>query len=223
LGSEDQDRRVACLAQFYHEYVENQDSAGFIRLVSTRYTRGTLERLAEVGDRETRRAAVLALGYVGDYGCNTTLGKALHDSDRGVRTLAENGLRGVWCRAGSSDERQQLAITIRSNTSQHYREAAVQAGRLIERAPWFAEAWNQRAIAHFGLGRYAESIYDCRQALELNPYHFGAAAGMGQCHLLLGNRTTALECFRRALRLNPELEGVRASVTYLERVLKKKS
>jgi cytochrome c-type biogenesis protein CcmH/NrfG len=44
---------------------------------------------------------------------------------------------------------------------------------------------------------------------------------MGQCYLQLGDRAAALEAFRRALKLNPNLEGVRATVTYLERALKK--
>jgi tetratricopeptide (TPR) repeat protein len=82
-----------------------------------------------------------------------------------------------------------------------------------------AEAWNQRALALFSLRRYRESIEDCEQALELNAYHFGAATGMAQCHMHLGERPKALECFRRALGFNPNLEGVRAHVHYLQRTL----
>ena len=91
---------------------------------------------------------------------------------------------------------------------------------MIEEAPWLAEGWNQRALALYGTGRYDAAIHDCTQTLEMNPYHFGAATGMAQCHLKLGNRPHALECFRRALRLNPNLEGVRAHVLYLQRTLK---
>ena len=64
------------------------------------------------------------------------------------------------------------------------------------------------------------SIRDCRQSLEINPYHFPAATGMGKCYLQLGDRVAALEAFRRALRLNPGLEDVRAHVVYLQRALK---
>lgn len=32
------------------------------------------------------------------------------------------------------------------------------------------------------LQRYNESIADCKVTLELNPYHFGAASGMGMCY-----------------------------------------
>jgi cytochrome c-type biogenesis protein CcmH/NrfG len=45
---------------------------------------------------------------------------------------------------------------------------------------------------------------------------------MGQCYLQLGDFDSALQSFRRALRLNPNLEGVRASVAYLERSRKGK-
>ena len=90
-------------------------------------------------------------------------------------------------------------------------------------APTFAEAWNQRAIGHYSLGQFVDSIRDCRQAVEINPYHFGAVAGMGQCYLRLGNQLWALESFRRALALNPNLEGIRGNVTSLERKLKNES
>ena len=38
----------------------------------------------------------------------------------------------------------------------------------------------------------------------------------------LGNHKEALVCFRRALRLNPSLEGIRANVITLQRLLKEK-
>ena len=89
---------------------------------------------------------------------------------------------------------------------------------MIRQAPWFAEAWNQRAVAQFACGHFAESIRDCHQALEINPYHFVAVAGMGHAYLQLQNPVSALECFRRALRLNPDLEGVRIQVARLTKL-----
>jgi len=196
-----------------------EDSAAFIKAVSQHYTTATFERLAESGSPISRRAAVLALGFLGGYESNATMGRALGDTDRGVRMLAENGIRQVWCRGGNEVQRQQLGVVIRLNSSQQYEEAIVKATELIEQAPWFAEAWNQRAIAHYAMERFDESVRDCHQTLEINPYHFGAAAGMGQCYLEQGRAAAALESFRRALRLNPSLEGVRAQVAYLQRTL----
>jgi len=210
------------LLTLYHQYLDDQDTASFVAKASRRYTQGTLQRLAENDSPGVRRSAVLALGFVGDYESNAILGRALQDEDRTVRTLAQNSIRNVWNRAGSDEERQMLETLIRLSSAQHFEEAVRRAGELIQRAPWFAEAWNQRAIAHFSLGHYAEAIRDCHQTLEINPYHFAAAAGMGQAYLQLGNTLSALESFRRALRLNPDLEAVRVQVSRLTRLIEDK-
>jgi len=209
--------RLPLLEFLYHQFLDDQDASAFMRKVSARYRAATLERLLGHSSRSCRRAAALALGYQGTYESNAALGRSLQDIDRGVRTLAENAMRAVWCRAGTPQQQQLLEHTVRCNVGKQFERALVRASELVDLAPWFAEAWNQRAIAQYGLGRYTESISDCRTALEINPYHFGAAAGMGQCFMTLGESDEALECFRRALRLNPELEGVRAAVQNLER------
>ena len=215
-------RRMPLLLTFYRHYLDNQDLAVFLRKVAQGYSQGTLQRLAEHGECQVRRGAVLALGQLGDYDANPALGRALQDSDRTVRTLAENAIRIVWTRAGNEQHRQELAVVMRLNVARRYQEALQRAGDLIQKAPWVAEAWNQRAIAHFALARYSDSIRDCHQALEINPYHFAAASGMGQAYLQLNSPMLALESFRRALGLNRDLEGVRAQVERLSRILKDK-
>jgi tetratricopeptide (TPR) repeat protein len=211
--------RSPSLLILYQQYLSHQDSSCFVRETSSLYSNGTLQRLARHACREVRRAAVLALGFLGDYESNHTLGCALLDEDRTVRTLAENGIRTVWARAGNESDRQELGAIVRLNAAQMHRDAIVRATKLIERAPWFAEAWHQRAIAHSALGQLSDSIRDCHQTLEINPYHFVAATSMGQTYLQLENPASSLECFRRALRLNPGLEGVRAQVVRLARVV----
>ena len=214
--------RTPLLLRFYQQYLDDQDSAGFTSKVSKSYSLGTLQRLISHDERGVRRAAVLALGFIGDYTANHTLGRALLDDDRTVRLLAENGIRTVWTRTGGETDRQQLGLIMRLNAAGHYKDAIRRAGDLIDRSPWFAEAWNQRAIARFNLGKLAESIRDCHQVLEINPYHFVAAASMGQAYMELGNHVSALESFRRALRLNPDLEGIRAQVIRLARKVEDK-
>jgi tetratricopeptide (TPR) repeat protein len=212
--------RHPVLRELYEQFLADEDAAAFVHRVGRRYTTATLERLVQYGSRLDRRAAVLALGYLGNYESNGTLGRALCDADRGVRLLAENAIRSVWVRAGTERQRREINSVIALNTAADYENAYHRVNRLLDEAPWFAEAWNQRAIAGYCTARYEQSIRDCQQALELNPYHFGAAAGMGQCYLKLGVRSMALEAFRRALKLNPNLEGVRANVAYLERLMK---
>ena len=201
--------------KFLRRYLQDEKSAGFIKIISEHYTVGTLERLAVNGEVTTRRSAVMALGFVGDYRSNPILGRALRDPDRAVRMLSENAIRSVWHRACGVVQRQKLHCVIRFNTSRQFSEAIESASSLIEEIPSFAEAWNQRAVAYYRLGHFDQSLSDCLQTLELNPYHFDAEVGMGQCYLERNDAFSAIACFRRALTLNPGLEGIRARVDYL--------
>lgn len=211
--------RIALLGAIYDDYLKHHDTARFVAEVTARYTQGTLQRLLAHPSSELRRAAALALGYVGDYASNAALGRALNDRDPTVRLLAETSIRKVWLRYGSEAQQKQLSIIIRLNAAQRYRDALVRANRLLEDIEDFAEAYNQRAVAHYGLKEHAEAIQDCRMALELNPYHFAAAAGMGQAYLEMRDFIAALEAFRRALKLNPDLKAVRIQVARLERLI----
>jgi tetratricopeptide (TPR) repeat protein len=218
-GRVSEDLRTPRLLAWYQQYLDKQDTAAFMKRVSQSYGSGTLERLAQHGLREVRRAAVLALGFLGGYETNHTLGCALQDEDRTVRTLADSSIRFVWTRDGSDAQRQEINTIIRLNAARRYQEAIRRASALLEQCPAFAEAWNQRAAAHYALAHFAEAIRDCHEALEINPYHFVAATSMGRAYLELGNQISALESFRRALRLNCDLEGVRAQVVRLERIV----
>jgi tetratricopeptide (TPR) repeat protein len=207
------------LERFYHRYLEDENSASFIAAVSRYYLLSTLERLAVGGTHILRRAATMAIGFMGDYNQNAILGQALVDRDRGVRMLADNGIRGLWRRQGNVRQRRQLAAICRLNNADEYSRAIREAASLIDEAPGFAEVWNQRGIGYFALRGFEDAANDCHQTLELNPYHFGAAVGMAHCYLELDEPLAALENFRRALRLNPDLEDIRLQVDYLERTL----
>ncbi len=211
--------RGPVLVSYYNRYLTNSDCGLFLKRVARRYACSTLERLVAVGDHVSRRAAVLALSLLGDYSSNSVLGRALVDRDRGVRTIAESGIRELWCRIGTQPQRRTLLNVVTMNDEHRHADAARLATGLIHDSPWIAEAWCQRGMAHYHLGQYDAAIRDCHQALEINPYHFTAAAGMGQCYLLQDNPVAALEAFRRALRLNPGLEEVRAQVVKLQRSL----
>ena len=210
------------LDQLYHRYLDTEESAAFIRSVSENYLLTTLERLAGAGQHVSRRAAVLALGFLGNYSHTPILGRALHDRDRAVRLIADNGIRNLWRRDGNQRQQEKLNVIVRLNDSQHHDEAIAAANELLEEAAWFAEVWNQRAIGYFATNRWEDAANDCHQTLELNAYHFGAAVGMGHCYLEMDDPFAALECFRRAVKLNPDLEDVRAQIDYLQRTLEGK-
>jgi tetratricopeptide (TPR) repeat protein len=215
-------RRQPRILTFYRDYLDRPDCRAYASRVADFYTVGTLQRLAGNSRREIRRAAVLALGCLGDYDTNPTLGAALLDRDRTVRILAENGIRQVWIRAAGGKDRTVLETIIRLNAARHFDKVLRMAGDLISRQPGYAEAWSQRAYAHHALGHYDQSLRDCQEALEINPYHFIAAGGMGRAFLELGNVLGALESFRRALRLHPDLEAVRAQADRLARLVEGK-
>jgi len=212
-------RRHPLLDRLYLRYLDDEESAGFISAVAKHYSIATLERLAAYGQYLSRRGAVLALGYLGSFVSGRAMARALNDSDRVVRILAENGIFDLWCRDGSDSQQQQMRVIVRLNDAHQFDEAHALATQLIDEAPQFAEAWNQRAIASYRLGHYEDAANDCQQTLELNPFHFAAALGMAHCYLELGEGLAALDCFRRALDLNPNLDSIRGQIEYLERAL----
>ena len=206
----------------YRRYLDTDDTAAFIGETSQHYTLGTLYRLAEYGQRVTRRAAVLAIGFLGDMRDNAALGRALHDRDRAVRMIAENGIKQLWMRDGHPSQRQELTVIARLLHDGEPQQAYDRASSLLREAPGISEAWNLRAIACYSLERIVESARNCHQTLELNPYHFPAAVGMAHCYLELNDAVSALSCFQRALRLHPNLEAVRIQAEFLQRSLEGK-
>lgn len=219
MFKDNQQTRSPSLEAHYQLYLKNEDSAQFISSIAAQYTIGSLERLTACGKRTTRRAAALAIGFLGDYASNAVLGRALHDKDRAVRLLAEHGLRQLWFRAGNTQQFHRLHQLVRLNDNGQYCDAIDIASELIDEAPGLAEAWNQRAIAWYGMFEFEDSSMDCHQTLEINPYHFNAAMGMGHCYLQMEDPELALDCFRRALALNPSLENVRLQIRHLEKTV----
>lgn len=204
------------LLDYLDAYRRDNDLEAFRRRVEARYTEGTLGRLLRTGTPEARRAAVLALGLIGRFDSNDAVGEALKDRDPIVRNYAVQALWAIWFRADTPENNAAL-IEVRDLIGrQRLREAEQSATRLISRAPKFAEAYNQRAIARFAIGDFAASAADCRQVVQLNRYHFGALGGLGQCYLRMGQRAEALETFRKALKLQPFNGDLRETVQFLE-------
>jgi tetratricopeptide (TPR) repeat protein len=89
--------------------------------------------------------------------------------------------------------------------------------QVIMLKPDFAEAWNKRATVHYMLDDYSESLSDIRQALLLEPRHFGALSGLGIILDASGRKPDALKALRRALEINPQMEQVKKTVERLEK------
>ncbi|MGE3822230.1 MAG: tetratricopeptide repeat protein, partial [Isosphaeraceae bacterium] len=209
-------RTAPLLVSYYESFLRDQDVDVFRTRVTARYLEGTLTRLARSPDSQTRRAAILALGLVGSFQTNATVARALRDPDPTVRSLAENGLWAIWFRADTSENNAMLEQASLLIARHRYKDALFVTGRLIERAPHFAEAYNQRAIVEYHLGRFDSSAEDCRKAIDRNPYHIGALAGLARCLLHLNQRDKAIEVLRRAARIQPYNDGIRQFIAELE-------
>lgn len=188
--------------------------AEFRRLVRSRYTEGTLCRLLQSCESAVaRRAAAVALGMVGTLASNAALAAGLKDDHESVTDAAADALWEVWLRGHTEEEARELRQAL-SLFDAAERLAALDD--VVRRFPEFAEAHNQRAIVRFGRGQYSAAAADCETVLRLNPVHFGAASGLGQCHLRMGKPKAALRAFRHALDINPTLLNLREAVEELQ-------
>lgn len=210
-------RQTPVLLTHYRDYLESLDSATFVTKVSKSYSEATLERLALHGGVNSRRAAVLALTFMGEYRCNATMGQSLWDPDRGVRMIAEDGISQVWLREGCPATQSSLRRLFFLNQAQRHDEAVTLANRIIQESPYIAEAHHQLSSALFALDDYCATLTSAAQAIELNPYHFLALSKMGDSYLQLNQTMLALGCFERALRLNPNREDYRIHISRLRR------
>ncbi|MBX9681944.1 MAG: tetratricopeptide repeat protein [Gemmataceae bacterium] len=190
----------------------------FVRAVEARYNQASLEKLLHSSHAEARQAAVIALGRTATISVNRLLARALHDADSLVRELAVEALWSLWFQADAPEhnaELRRLSVLERETGE----DPLPGLCELAKQAPRFAEVYNQRAIVHFRRGDYSRSATDCDRTLRLNPVHFGAASGMGQCCMKLRRYRAALRSFRRACRINPNLQGVREAIESLEKML----
>ncbi|MGL6096778.1 MAG: tetratricopeptide repeat protein, partial [Fimbriiglobus sp.] len=172
----------------------------FLAEVQAKYTEGTLQRVLVAPDPRARRAAALALGLVGTMRSNSLLAAAFKDPDAQVREIAGDSIWEVWFRAGTEAQNEKLRHALQMPDPG---QVLGVLDSLIREAPEFAEAVNQRAVVRYRRGEYGKAITDCETVLRLNPFHFGAAAGMGQCQLRLNRPRAALRAFRQALQISP--------------------
>lgn len=205
------------LLQSYRLFLEEQNRSAFIVAVSQRYTEGTLQRLYWMGDRVTRRAAILALGSLGTRHSSGTLGAALQDVDRGVRMVAEDGLKALWVRAAGPPAMYAVSRLMRLNAGQLYDIAADGAEELIAEYPLFAEAYHQLGVACMGVADYERAQVALERCFDLEPQHFVAAQRLARVLVTVGDPFAALQRLGDTLEIYPSLEPARLQLEQLRR------
>lgn len=184
--------------------------------VREKYNEGTLIRLLNSPCNRTRRAAAMALGLLGTMQANPHLAAALHDDDVQVGELAAEAMWEIWFRSGTPEQNRQLVQALQLPDQL---QIVAALDDLIREAPEMSEAFNQRAIMRYQRGEFDLAAEDCQKVLQMNPYHYGAASGLGQCYLRMNRPRAALRAFRHALSIHPHLDEVQQTIQGLEAAL----
>ena len=126
---------------------------------------------------------------------------------------------GLWSRSGSPSADLLLRRGREALDAGDHEAAIEHLTALTDHAPDFAEGFNMRATAYYADGRVGEALADIVRALELEPRHFNALAGLGFVMEDLGHERDALRAYRASAALNPGIEMVNDAIERLERDL----
>ncbi len=129
--------------------------------------------------------------------------------------VAKRAEREIWAIWHQTPDDTALEIMRNARTaldSADFDSAISLLDKLVEYAPDFAEAWNQRAIVLYFAEDYGGSLRDIEQTLRLEPRHFGAMSGRGQVYLHLDELELALQAFESALDRNPWMDNIRGQM-----------
>jgi tetratricopeptide (TPR) repeat protein len=189
--------------------LQSQDWNRLMKTIKANWSSDEVMSLLNCDDCDARKIAALAVGLIGQSCCLPDLQRKLLDDDRMVVQMAEHAMWQIWFRGGACDEsNKHLARGAEALNRQKLDEAIDHLDKAIRLSPDFAEAYNQRAIAHYLAERYEESVKDSKKVVELMPLHFGAWSGLGHAYLAMGELAEAQKAYEKALEVNPHLDCI---------------
>ncbi|HSF93873.1 MAG TPA: tetratricopeptide repeat protein [Thermohalobaculum sp.] len=122
-------------------------------------------------------------------------------------TAIANQIWRFWFRQGPNQEANRImAKAMERRDARDFAGAIEQLDTLVEIAPDWAEAWNQRATVLFFQEKDDNSLDDVEKVLELEPKHFGALAGKAVILMRQGRMQLAQQALRRAVDIHPWLK-----------------
>ncbi|WP_246273079.1 tetratricopeptide repeat protein [Oricola thermophila] len=133
---------------------------------------------------------------------------------RHAAAIAES-IWNEWYRSGSATIDLFMTWANDAFEEKKYNVALDFLDQVVIRAPDFAEGWNRRATVHYAMDNFAKSMTDIRKALELEPRHFGALAGMATILERTGRKEAALKAWERALDVYPAMQSAQEAVIRL--------
>ena len=214
-GSIDSDQFI----QIVRPALQRRDADHLASIVKTYWTKDQICDLLVNGTVDARKVACLTLGLVGCLNCSECVSAALHDADPVVCELAEHAMWSIWLRSGAPAAVAFYKKGIDLTEQHRYHDALPLFAKAIEADGEFAEAYNQRAIAHYMIEDYAASAADCLKAIEICPIHFGALSGLGHCYAEMGDLRTSARCYRDALAVNPHMPAIAGALARIEQRL----
>lgn len=140
---------------------------------------------------------------------NDLFNKLRNAQDEAQTAQTANEIWKIWFEHPDPEVARMLREAVALKDAGDLDQALEQVNMVIERAPDFAEAWNQRAVIYFNVGYYDASLRDVEQTLKLEPRHFAALSGRGMCLLGLHDAEEALIAFEEALDVAPWLPNAR--------------
>lgn len=126
-------------------------------------------------------------------------------SDKSEAKSVEQAIWHIWLLSGNDTEDLLMFQGVQQMRQGAFKQAAFLFTAIIEMDPKFAEAWNKRATVRFLMGDLEGSIDDVVRALELEPRHFGALAGLGQIYEKKKDVPLAITAFEKAVAINPHM------------------
>jgi len=180
---------------------------------------GLLEKLQSDGQNPRDRiTSAQAVGDLGDAAGLPFLQQVLTDDDIG--DIAEASMWTIFMRPPDPSIENLMAQGMVAMSRQNTFPLAIEIfTKINEAAPSFAEGYNKRATVHYLMNQHKEAIEYCNLALELNPYHFGAASGKGMCCAAIGNYADAIAAFETAVAINPRLEHLKHHIAQLRALI----
>ncbi len=206
------DHRSADFVSQLTPLIEQHDPESLLACLDRYWPRESLLDLLSSDNGDAVKIALVCLAFVGRMADSPRVARLLHSPDPATIAYAEHALWSIWFCSGNEAQNAGLMQAVGLIGHDRFEDAIEALDVLIAKAPCFAEAYNQRAIACFLAGEYDRATEDCKQALRLNPLHFGAMAGLGHCYATCKRLGDAMGAYRAALAIHPRLEGLRQSI-----------
>ncbi|PRY94752.1 Tetratricopeptide repeat-containing protein [Hasllibacter halocynthiae] len=142
--------------------------------------------------------------------------EALRIAPEGQHDRIAQRIERLWSRSGSQSVDYLLKRGRDALEDQDPEAAIDHLSAAIDHAPDFAQPYVDRAEAYYLAGRPGLALYDLRRAIELEPRHYDALAGMGLVLSELDEPEIALEALRGALAIHPAYPDVEALIEMIE-------